>query len=127
MINIIYANCPCVHKQKRQHFHAKTTVNRQSRHVAGHIPFCGIFLFFKAPCMVNQSSNIFCKSARFFDIVIRIRDIIPRLQFMYAGFFMRKCGLKQNDKMGAKKTWSDSRTNSPCCCLRKVFYIEKNR
>ena len=25
MINIIYAALPCVHKQKRRHFHAKTT------------------------------------------------------------------------------------------------------
>ena len=30
----------CVHKQKRRHFHAKTTVNRQSTHGAGHIPIC---------------------------------------------------------------------------------------
>ena len=34
-------HCPYAHKQKRRHFHAKTTVNRQGTHCAGHIP--GIF------------------------------------------------------------------------------------
>ena len=39
---------------------------------------------------LNQSSNIFCESAGFIDIV---RDIIPRqiaLQFMYVGLFLIK-------------------------------------
>ena len=47
--------CPCAHKQKRRHFHAKTTsaklyiyvgvgsVHWRSTHGAGHIPLCGIF------------------------------------------------------------------------------------
>ena len=33
-------HCPCAHKQKKQNFHAKTTVNRQRTQGAGHIPIC---------------------------------------------------------------------------------------
>ena len=36
-------HCPCTHKQKRRHFHAKTTVHWQSTHSARHIPLCSIF------------------------------------------------------------------------------------
>ena len=32
------------------------TVNRQSTHGAGHIPLCGIFLFFEALCVVLRAS-----------------------------------------------------------------------
>ena len=36
--NIIYAALSHTHKQKRRHFHTKTTVHWQSTHGAGHIP-----------------------------------------------------------------------------------------
>ena len=39
-------HCTCAHKQKRWHFHAKTTVHWRSTHGAGHFPLCGIFYIF---------------------------------------------------------------------------------
>ena len=40
-------HCPCAHKQKRRHFHAKMIVHWRSTHATGHIPLCGIFFYFK--------------------------------------------------------------------------------
>ena len=65
MINITYTrHCTCAHKQKRQHFHVKTTVHWWSRHCAGHISLCGIFvqMFHYAGALEWQKFNLIITS-----------------------------------------------------------------
>ena len=43
IINLLYA---ALHRQKRRHFHAKTTAHWRSIYGTGHIPLCGIFYMY---------------------------------------------------------------------------------